>query len=68
MPADLLFHRVENLNRIGTVAQVVLSHVDGFLLDNLLLAPSVSSVGSETVVSTVARVASLLLEKWLVAR
>ena len=59
---DLLFHGEKDLNGIHTIAEIMLTDVNGFFLDNLLLL--LSSIRLETllVTSAFARVSALFVE------
>ena len=61
---DLLVQSEEDLNGVHSIAQVMLAHVNGLLLDYLLLVCILCAIGAESlfVVATVACVASLLKE------
>ena len=63
--SDLLIHSEEDLHGVHSIAQVMLAHVNGLLLDYLLLLLCAIGTESLCIVTTVACVASLL-EKGLV--
>ena len=59
-------NRKKNLNSITAVAQVVLTHIDGFFLNNLLLAV-ISPVRSEAWLIIVLTRVTAFLKEWLVS-
>ena len=64
--SHLLLNRKKNLNSITAVAQVVLTHIDGFFLNNLLLAV-ISPVRSEAWLIIVLTRVTAFLKEWLVS-
>ena len=59
---DLLFHGEKDLNGIHTVAEIMLTDVNGFFLDNLLLLLSTVRLETLLVTSAFTRVSALFVE------
>ena len=58
----LLVDGVEDLDRVHAVTEVVVAHVHGLFLDDLLAA-TVGLAWAEAIIAAVARVASFLIER-----